>query len=119
MNRRIKIAILALAAFALQWGALYVLDARAQTPATPQSWKGVLMRYDNDAIPAAPPVQTTGWGAVYTAAQYGGTSEQAYAHCKGDVDAKAAELNVIYIQTEMSGMVKNAGRWTGACVPWK
>jgi hypothetical protein len=70
------------------------------------------------AGPTDPPIQTTNWAQTYGPPQYQ-TSEQAYAHCKHDVDAKADELNVIYATAEVTGPVKSMGRWVSACVPVK
>lgn len=78
-------------------------------------WKGILMLFALGSGPTDPPLQTTGWGQTYSVQQYG-TLEQAYSHCDHDVKGKAAELNAVYAQAEITGPIKSLGRWQGVCV---
>lgn len=75
-------------------------------------WKGVLMLFALGAGPTDQPIQTTGWGQIYSVAQYG-TSEVAHAICARDVGTKADELNKIY-----SAAGEYAG-WVSTCVEAK
>jgi hypothetical protein len=75
-------------------------------------WKGILMLFAIGAGPTDPQILQTGWGQTYGPPQYT-ISEQAYAICKHDVDAKADELNQVY------ATAGEPGRWVSACVPVK
>jgi len=67
-------------------------------------WKGILLLYALGANPTDQPLKTTGWPKTYLSTDS--------AICQSDIEAKAAELNAVYLTAELATGIPQ-GRWQG------